>query len=85
MKKINHRLEENICKTHFVSKIYLELLQLNKIYKPVFFLKDLLEKEMATHSSILSCKIPWTDESGRLQSVGSQRVGHDWVTSDGSI
>ena len=36
-----------------------------------------LEKEMATHSSILAWKIPWTKESGRLWSVGSQRVGHD--------
>ena len=35
------------------------------------------EKEMAIHSSILACKIPWTEEPGRLQSVGSQRVGHD--------
>ena len=43
--------------------------------------KDLLEKEMATHSSILAWKIPWTEESGRLQSMGSQRVRHDWVTS----
>ena len=39
--------------------------------------KDFLEKEMATHSSILAQKIPWTEEPGRLQSVGSQRVGHD--------
>ena len=39
--------------------------------------EDLLEKEMATHSSILSWEIPWTEESGRLQSMGSQRVGHD--------
>ena len=37
--------------------------------------EDLLEKEMATHSSILAWKIPWTEESGRLQSIGSQRVG----------
>ena len=36
-----------------------------------------LEKEMATHSSILAWKIPWTEELGRLQSMGSQRVGHD--------
>ena len=35
---------------------------------------------MATHSSTLAWKIPWTEESGRLQSMGSQRVGHDWVT-----
>ena len=36
-----------------------------------------LEKEMATHSSILAWRIPWTEEPGRLQSMGSQRVGHD--------
>ena len=39
--------------------------------------EDLLEKEMATHSSILAWKIPWTEEPGRLQSMGSQRVRHD--------
>ena len=39
--------------------------------------EDPLEKEMATHSSILAWKIPWTEEPGRLQSMGSQRVGHD--------
>ena len=38
-------------------------------------------KEMATHSSTLSWKIPWTEEPGRLQSIGSLRVGHSWVTS----
>ena len=36
-----------------------------------------LEKEMVTHSSILTCNIPWTEAPGRLQSMGSQRVGHD--------
>ena len=39
--------------------------------------EDLLEKEMVTHSSILAWKIPWMEEPGRLQSMGSQRVGHD--------
>ena len=39
--------------------------------------EDLLEKEMATHSSTLAWKIPWAEEPGRLQSMGSQRVGHD--------
>ena len=39
--------------------------------------EDPLEKEMATHSSVLAQTIPWTDEPGRLQSMGSQRVGHD--------
>ena len=42
---------------------------------------DPLEKEIATHSSILAWKIPWMEEPGRLQSMGSQRVGHDWATS----
>ena len=39
--------------------------------------EDLLEKEMATHSSILARKIPWTEEPGGLQSMGSQRIRHD--------
>ena len=39
--------------------------------------EDPLEKEMATHSSILAWRIPWTKEPGRLQSMGSHRVGHD--------
>ena len=39
--------------------------------------EDPLEKEMATHSSTLAWKIPWTEEPGRLQSMGSQRVGQD--------
>ena len=39
--------------------------------------EDPLEKEMATHSSILAWRIPWMEEPGRLQSTGSQRVGHD--------
>ena len=41
-------------------------------------LEDLLEKEMATHSRILAWKIPWTEEPGRLQSMGSQRVRHEF-------
>ena len=39
--------------------------------------EDPLEKEMAIHSSTLAWKIPWTEEPDRLQSMGSQRVGHD--------
>ena len=39
--------------------------------------EDPLEKEMAIHSSTIAWKIPWTEEPGRVQSVGSQRVGHD--------
>ena len=43
--------------------------------------EDPLEKEMAIHFSTLAWKIPWTEEPDRLQSMGLQRVGHDWVTS----
>ena len=39
--------------------------------------EDPLEEGMATYSSILAWRIPWTEEPGRLQSIGSQRVGHD--------
>ena len=42
--------------------------------------EDTLQKEMATHSSTLAWKIPWTEEPGGLQSKGSQRVGYDLVT-----
>ena len=42
--------------------------------------EDPLEKEMATHSGILTWRIPWTEEPGGLQSIESQRVGHDWAT-----
>ena len=43
--------------------------------------EDPMEKEMAIHSSTIAWKIPWTEEPGRLQSMGSQRVRHDWATS----
>ena len=43
--------------------------------------EDPLEKEMATHSSTLAWKIPWVEEPDKLQSMESQRVGHDWATS----
>ena len=43
--------------------------------------EDPLEKGMSTHSSILAWRIPWTEELGRLQSMGSQRAGHDCVTN----
>ena len=42
--------------------------------------EDFLEKEMATHCSILTWEIPWIEEPGRLQSMGSERVGHNLVT-----
>ena len=53
-----------------------------KMYK-MFFDTRLycnMEKEMAAHSGTLAWRIPWTEEPSGLQSVGSQRVGHDWAT-----
>ena len=43
--------------------------------------EDPLEKELTTHSNILAWRIPWTEKPGGLQSIGSQRVRHNWVTS----
>ena len=45
--------------------------------------QDPLEEEMETHFSIFAWKIPWTEESGGLQSMESQRVGHDWMSRHG--
>ena len=50
--------------------------KINRLYS-----QHSLEREMVTHSSIHAWKIPWTKEPGGLQSMGLQRVGHDWVTS----
>ena len=47
----------------------------------IFAYTGSLEKAMAPHSSTLAWKIPWMEEAGRLQSMGSRRVGHDWATS----
>ena len=50
----------------------------------VWFLswEDPLEEEMATHFSIFAWKIPWTEEPGELQSVGSQKVSYNWAQAD---
>ena len=58
-----------------------ELCNLLKLVSQFLIIKLL----MATHSSILTWRILWTEEPGRLQSMGSKRVGHDWVTSLSSI
>ena len=54
----------------FIKSLHLDLIE-------VWFTEDPLEKEMATHSSLLPWKIPWTEEPGSLQSMGLQRVRHD--------
>ena len=65
-------LKKNIFSTHFV-------LQQPSNFSPPCSMY--LEKEMATHSGTLAGKIPGMEEPGRLRSMGSQRVGQDWVTS----
>ena len=51
---------------------------MRETWAPSLGLEDPLEEGMATHSSILARRVPWTEEPGGLQSMGSQRVGHDW-------
>ena len=60
------------------QKLYWKLLFKAK-YQCIW--KEVLDLEMATHSSTLAWRIPWMEEPGGLQSMGSQRVGHDWATS----
>ena len=52
---------------------------------PSLYWEDPLEKGMATHPNILAWGIPWTGEPGRLQSMGLQRVGHNWVTDTSTL
>ena len=52
-------------------------LAMQEIWLPSLVWDDPLEEDMATHSSTLAWEIPWTEETGRLQSIGSQRVRHD--------
>ena len=59
-------------KTFFSYKIHRRKMLISRV---------ILEKARATHSSTLAWKIPWMEEPGRLQSMGSRRVGHDWATS----
>ena len=59
------------------------ILRIQKCYLFNFGYSRSLEKEMATHCSILAWRILWTKEPGGLQSMGSRRVGHDWVTNTG--
>ena len=67
--------------TFLVAQMVKHLPTMQETWVQTLGLEDLLKKKMAAHSRILAWKIPWTEEPGRLQSVGSQRVGHDWATS----
>ena len=63
--------------TSLVTQMVKRLLTMQETWVRSLDWEDPLEKEMATRSSIHAWKIPWTKEPGGLQSVGSQRVGHD--------
>ena len=64
-----------------VAQTVKNLTVMRKTLVPSLGREDLLEKDMATHSNILAWRIPWTEEPGGLQSMGSQRVRHNWVTN----
>ena len=75
------------CFSETVSKVQISQAQCNK-YTQQYILQsnsliniasvEIMEKEMATYSSILAWRIPWTEEPGKLPSMGWRRVGHDW-------
>ena len=68
---------EHVLYTSLVVQTVKSLLAKQETWVRFLGQEDPLEKEMATHSSILAWKIPWTEEPGGLQSKGSQKVGHD--------
>ena len=86
-KSLNYHINQNIVKAYY--RILASLVAQRVRHLPamqetqVRFLgwEDPLEKEIATHSNTLAWKILWMEKPGRLQSMGLQRVGHDWVTS----
>ena len=63
-----------------MAQLVKNLLAMREIWVQSLGWEGPLEKEKATHSSILAWRIPWTEKPGGLQSMGSQRVRHDWVT-----
>ena len=67
--------------TSLVAQTVKRLSTMGETWVPSLGREDPLEKEMAPHSSTLAWKVPWTEEPGRLQSMGSLRIGHDSVTS----
>ena len=76
MKRFTTRKDQKL-KTSLVAQSLKHLPPVWETWVRSLGLEDPLEKEMATHFSILAWRIPWTEEPGRLQSTGSQRVRHD--------
>ena len=75
--RINTDLTPHHSITSLVAQMVKRLPTMQEIQVHSLGWEDLLEKEMATHSSTLAWKVPWTEEPGGLQSMGSQRVGYD--------
>ena len=65
------------CRTSLASPMVKNLPAVQETWVQSLCCEDSLEKGMATHCSILTWKIPWTEEPGRIQSLGLQRVSHD--------
>ena len=78
----NKYLLSNLQWTSLVAQMVKNLPGMRETWVQSLGQEDTLEKRMATHSSILTWRISWTEEPGRLQSVGSQRVRHDWATNN---
>ena len=74
MAKIKHTLTKW---TSLVAQMVKRLPAMQETWVLFLGQEDTLEEEIATHSSTLGCKIPWTEEPGRLQFMGSQRVRHN--------
>ena len=69
------------CRASLVAQMVKNLLTMQENWVQFLHWEDPLEKGMATHSCILAWRIPWTEEPGRLQTMGSHRVGHNWETN----
>ena len=77
----NNRSLISLIRSSLVAQMVKRLSTMRETWVRSLGREDPLEKEMAIHSSTIAWKIPWTEEPGRLQSMGSQRVRHDWATS----
>ena len=78
---IQYATQEEWMAINNVAQMLKYLLEMQETQVQSLGREDPLEKEMATHSNTLAWKIPWTEEAGRLLSMGSQRVSHDWATA----
>ena len=67
----------SLCRAYLVAQSVKRLFEMWETRVQSLGQEDTVEKETATHTSTLTCKIPWTEKPGRLQFMGSQRVRHD--------